>query len=192
MQITKNMLIGDILAENPEKAFLLSEILSEFGIGCAGCGAANFETLEEGVLSHGYSEEELNHLIEELNKSIDSEVIKKESNFDVSTFKLELTGNAVTKIKEIMKKENKEKEILRVAVLAGGCSGFTYDLEITDKVPKTDLKFRQDDLDISVDRDSLEYLSGAKIDFVDTLNESGFKFINPNSTKECGCGKSFS
>ena len=66
--ITKDMLIAEILAENPEKAQLLSEIMTGFGIHCVGCGAAAFETLEQGVLGHGYFEKDLNNLIKELNK----------------------------------------------------------------------------------------------------------------------------
>ena len=98
------------------------------------------------------------------------------------------------KVKQIIASEGKEKMVLRVSVLAGGCSGYTYDLELVEQenAPKVDLKFKQDNLEISVDRNSLEHLNGTQIDFLDSLKESGFKFLNPNSTKECGCGKSFS
>ena len=92
----------------------------------------------------------------------------------------------------IIKSEGKEKNTLRISVLAGGCSGYTYDLELIENAPKEDLKFKQNNLEISVDRESMEYLSGTTIDFIDSLKESGFKFLNPNATKECGCGKSFS
>ena len=61
-----------------------------------------------------------------------------------------------------------------------------------EETPKEDLKFKQEDLQISVERDSLEYLNNTEIDFLDSLKESGFKFNNPNASKECGCGKSFS
>ena len=70
-KITKNTLIAEILAENPEKAQLLSEIMLDFGIHCVGCGAAAFETLEQGVLGHGFSEEDLNNLIKEINKLLE-------------------------------------------------------------------------------------------------------------------------
>ncbi|MEM3074815.1 MAG: iron-sulfur cluster assembly accessory protein [Candidatus Pacearchaeota archaeon] len=192
-KITKESLIADILAEHPERAHLLSEILMDFGIHCIGCGASNFETLEEGVLGHGFSENDLKKLVADLNKAINSKIEKK-SGFKVKNFELKLTSNALKKVKDIIKNEGGEKNVLRVSVLAGGCSGYTYDLELIEQknAPKSDLKLRQDDLEISVDKDSLEFLSGTKIDFIDTLKESGFKFINPNATKECGCGKSFS
>lgn len=190
-KITKDMIIQDILAEHPEKAMFLSEILMDFGIHCVGCGASGFETLEEGVLGHGFSEDELDLLVSDLNKAINSE-IKSNPNFNINEFSIKITPKAIAKVKEIMKQEGKENNILRVSVLAGGCSGYTYDLEIVDKSSSADLSFKEEDLMISIDKESLEYLNGAKVDFVETLKESGFKFINPNATKECGCGKSFS
>ncbi len=190
-EITKEMIIQDILAEHPEKAMFLSEILMDFGIHCVGCGASGFETLEEGVLGHGFSEDELDLLVADLNKAINSET-KTNSDFSINDFSIEITPKAISKVKEIMKQEGKENNILRVSVLAGGCSGYTYDLEIVDKSSSADLSFKEEDLMISIDKESLEYLNGAKVDFVETLKESGFKFINPNATKECGCGKSFS
>tara|TARA_Y100000310_G_scaffold39747_1_gene37265 strand:+ start:13792 stop:14025 length:234 start_codon:yes stop_codon:yes gene_type:complete len=69
-KITKDMLIADIFTEHPEKAEKLGEIMINFGIHCVGCGAAMFETLEEGVLAHGFSKKELDKLIEDLNKII--------------------------------------------------------------------------------------------------------------------------
>jgi len=60
--------------------------------------------------------------------------------------------------------------MLRVSVLAGGCSGYTYDLELLESTPNKDLKFKQEGLEISVDKESLEHLNGTVIDFVDTLN----------------------
>ena len=188
--IKKDTMISDILAHNPEKATLLSEILMEFGIHCVGCGAASYETLEAGVLSHGFTQENLNKLVDDLNKAVLSPSNKPKK--EIIDFSLKLTEPAIKKVKQIIESEGKEKQTLRVSVLTGGCSGYTYDLEITDSAPKEDLKFKQEDLEISVDKNSLEYLNGTKIDFLDSLKESGFKFLNPNATKECGCGKSFS
>ncbi|PIN94440.1 hypothetical protein COU53_03420 [Candidatus Pacearchaeota archaeon CG10_big_fil_rev_8_21_14_0_10_30_48] len=189
--INKEMVIAEILAEHPEKAHLLSEIMMEFGIHCIGCGASGFETLEQGVLGHGFSEKELNKLVSDLNKAINSKQEKKAIK-EIKNFSLKLSDKAIKKINEIIKSEGKEKNTLRISVLAGGCSGYTYDLELIENAPKEDLKFKQNNLEISVDRESMEYLSGTTIDFIDSLKESGFKFLNPNATKECGCGKSFS
>ncbi len=71
-KITKNMLIAEILAENPEKAQLLAETMMDFGIHCVGCGAASFETLERGVLGHGFSEKDLNKLVKQINNILET------------------------------------------------------------------------------------------------------------------------
>ena len=66
-----------------------------------------------------------------------------------------------------------------------------YNLEFVSTPVEGDLNFKQDDVNIAVDKKSMEMLNGIEIDFVDTLNESGFKFNNPNASAGCGCGKSF-
>src|SRR3989344_3337576 len=192
-KITKGMIIQESLAEHTDKAMILSEILIDFGIHCVGCGASGFETLGESVLGHGFTEQELDILVKNLNKAISEKSKNKmKSNFNIKDFSLKITPKAISKVKEIMKQEGKENGILRVSVLAGGCSGYTYDLEIVDKSTSSDLSFKESGLIIAVNKDSLEFLNKAKIDFVESLKESGFKFNNPNATKECGCGKSFS
>jgi hybrid cluster-associated redox disulfide protein len=69
-KITKDMLIAEIFTEHPEKAEKLGEVMINFGIHCVGCGAAMFETLEDGVLSHGFSKKELDELVEKLNEVV--------------------------------------------------------------------------------------------------------------------------
>ena len=195
--ITKETIIADILEMHPEKAMLLSEIMMEFGIHCVGCGANAFETLEQGVLGHGYSEKDLDKLLTDLNKAVKTKIKKSDKNklkLNENNFSLTLTSKAIKKLTQIMKEENKQGGYLRATVLAGGCSGYTYDLELVDKdsVRKSDIKIDQENIKILVDGESAEFLDGITIDFIDTLKESGFKFNNPNATKSCGCGKSFS
>ena len=189
-KITKNMLIAEILAENPEKAQLLSEIMIDFGIHCVGCGASAFETLEQGVLGHGYSEADLNKLVKQINEVLE-ENSKSEEPKNIKNFSLNFTKTAIDKIKQIMRQENKKNQILRISVLSGGCSGSVYNLEIINKLIKSDLNFKKSGINVAVDKKGIEKLDGVEIDFVDNLNESGFKFNNPNAQKECGCGKSF-
>jgi len=206
-KVTKNMLIAEILSENPEKAQLLSEIMLDFGIHCIGCGAAAFETLEQGVLGHGFSEEDLNKLVKQINEVLEAktgnffnhspkrgqmkENSKSEKTKNIKNFSLKFTKTAIEKIKQILKHEKKESGILRISVLSGGCSGLVYNLEIINKPIKSDLNFKKSDINIAVAKDGIEMLDGIEIDFVDNLNESGFKFNNPNAEKSCGCGKSF-
>ena len=124
----------------------------------------------------------------------DENSVKSKNLISKEDFSLILTAKAINKLKEIMKEEKKQDNYLRANVLAGGCSGYTYDLELVDKknVTESDIKLEQQGIKVLVDNESAEFLNGISIDFIDTLNESGFKFNNPNATKSCGCGKSFS
>jgi iron-sulfur cluster assembly protein len=80
---------------------------------------------------------------------------------------------------------------IRVSVKDGGCSGYEYGLEITSKPQGDDLVIQQGNVVVYIDAKSAPLLAGMVIDFVDGVMESGFKFINPNATDTCGCGKSF-
>jgi len=191
--ISRDTIISNILLIRPTKSALLTEMLLDFGIHCVGCGASSVETLGQGVLGHGYSEEKLDKLIADLNKVIGSESSDADLKvINTQDFALTLTSTAVSKAKEAMKSQGKnETATLRVSVLSGGCSGFMYDLQFMDKPSNDDLNFKQDGLNIGVDKGSTEQLNNIEIDFIDTLNESGFKFNNPNQSAGCGCGKSF-
>ncbi|MEX2219486.1 MAG: iron-sulfur cluster insertion protein ErpA [Phycisphaerales bacterium] len=85
-----------------------------------------------------------------------------------------------------------EKVRLRVGVKGGGCSGFSYLLDLTESQKETDEVFEQHGIKIICDPKSLLYLSGTTIDFRDELMGRGFVFSNPNATTSCGCGSSFS
>src|SRR3989344_1778851 len=138
--ITKDTRIGDILMINPAKAQLASQILNEFGIHCTSCGAASFETLEQGVIGHGFSENDLDKLLIDLNKAINEGGEIK--NIKEKDFKLTFSPIAIKKVKEAIKSQNKKlNSSLRVSVLAGGCSGFLYDLQFVDKPSKSDINF---------------------------------------------------
>ena len=80
---------------------------------------------------------------------------------------------------------------VRLAVVDGGCSGYEYALDITNKPTPEDLIFEQDKVRIYIDPKSEPLLKGVVVDFVDSLVQSGFVFTNPNATGTCGCGKSF-
>lgn len=188
--VDKGMYIQEILTKYPDKAKLISEILLEFGVGCSGCGASSYETLEQGVLGHGFSTDELDKLVFNLNRALTKSEIKKSA--PARRFSLDLTDNAVKKIAELMKNNGKTNCYLRVGVLAGGCSGYSYNLNFVDQPSAKSLKLKKGEIDIEIDPQSLEILNGTEIDFIDTLQESGFKFYNPNASKECGCGRSFS
>jgi iron-sulfur cluster assembly protein len=81
---------------------------------------------------------------------------------------------------------------IRVSVKGGGCSGLMYDLGFDDKINAADQVFEDRGVKILVDKKSLLYLLGTTLDFTDGLNGKGFQFINPNASRTCGCGESFS
>ena len=81
---------------------------------------------------------------------------------------------------------------IRVSVKGGGCSGLMYDLGFDDKINPADQVFGDKGVKILVDKKSLLYLLGTTLDFTDGLNGKGFQFINPNASRTCGCGESFS
>lgn len=186
-KITKDMTIGSILEGHADKAMKLSEIMAAAGLHCVGCGAATFETLEQGVIGHGFDESVLDKLIVDLNNALEEEEIVIEEGEPIV-----LTDEAVTKVKEIMSKEKKEGHGLRVAVLAGGCAGYSYSLNLQEKPEKSDVVFEIKGVKVFVDRESIHILKGTEVNYIDSLEESGFKFSNPNSKGNCGCGKSFS
>ncbi len=105
---------------------------------------------------------------------------------------IELTSKAVSKVKEILAQQEPKPAGLRVSVVGGGCSGFSYQMNFENGSNGIDKVYEFDGLKVFVDQASLMYLDGTKIDFLETLEGSGFKFENPNVKTTCGCGSSFS
>ena len=105
---------------------------------------------------------------------------------------MHLTDTAVEKIKSMMKRESKEGQCLRVGVVAGGCAGMSYDLRLQKTPYDNDIKWKQDGITIITNPESIQFLHGTEINYVDTLKESGFQYKNPNASGSCGCGTSFS
>ena len=103
-----------------------------------------------------------------------------------------LTPNAVAKVKEIMGQQNPVPAGLRVGVVGGGCSGFSYSMSFENAAGLMDKTFDMDGLKVYVDATSVMYLNGCIVDYVETLEGAGFKFENPNVKSTCGCRSSFS
>ena len=103
-----------------------------------------------------------------------------------------LTERAADKVRGLMAEEPAgEAEVLRIAIQGGGCSGFEYALGFDRGAQTGDLEVEFHDVRVVVDPFSAPYLKGATIDFLETLQESGFKIDNPNAASSCGCGHSF-
>ena len=105
---------------------------------------------------------------------------------------ISLSETAAVKVSELIEKRPNITTGLRVGVRGGGCSGFTYFLEFAEGPNKGDRELDSHGVTLFVDPKSYLYLMGTEIDFVDTLDASGFQFTNPNARRTCGCGESFS
>ncbi|MCC5946409.1 MAG: iron-sulfur cluster assembly accessory protein [Bernardetiaceae bacterium] len=106
---------------------------------------------------------------------------------------IQVTDKAVSQIHVLRSEENHAEDAnVRVSVKGGGCSGLMYDLSFDTKVESSDQVFEDKGVKILVDKKSMLYLLGTTLDFSDGLNGKGFQFINPNASRTCGCGESFS
>jgi iron-sulfur cluster assembly protein len=101
-----------------------------------------------------------------------------------------VTETAATKIKQLMSEET-DVSVLRVAIQGGGCSGFQYGLGFDRGAVEGDVEFEMHGVQVVVDPFSAPYLRGAEIDYVDSIEASGFAINNPNAVSSCGCGHSF-
>ncbi len=105
---------------------------------------------------------------------------------------VQLTETAVSKVKEILDTQEPKPAGLRISVVGGGCSGFSYSMAFENTPGMLDKTYKFGDLQFFIDQASLLYLDGVQVDYVETLEGSGFKFNNPNVKSTCGCGSSFS
>ena len=101
-----------------------------------------------------------------------------------------ITDEAMKELRRL--KDEQDKPYLRLAVVGGGCSGLSYKMEFTDMSGHMDNVFHFVDLTVVVDPKSMLFIDGLKIDFGRGLNDAGFKYLNPNAKRTCGCGTSFS
>ena len=102
-----------------------------------------------------------------------------------------LTERAVGKVREILDSQEPKPAGLRIAVVGGGCSGFSYSMAFENQPNMLDKTYNYGELKVFVDQASMLYLEGAEVDYVESLEGSGFKFSNPNVKSTCGCGSSF-
>ncbi len=104
-----------------------------------------------------------------------------------------LTDSASVKVKELLTQEGDESLALRVAVRPGGCSGFSYEMFFDSEVAEDDLASSfGEGVRVIVDPSSAQLLQGATLDYKDGLQQAGFAIDNPNASRSCGCGQSFS
>lgn len=179
--IHREMTIEEILTQYPSKAQRLAQELTNAGLHCVGCQASTWETLEAGMRGHGMSEEFIEALIVRLNEILE----EKE---DLTT--ITLTPRAAKKYIQILEEEGKQGWGVRYYEKMAGCSGFEYVLDYSEKAEADDEIFVSEGVEIHVNRKLVKRLIGSTIDYVDSLQGSGFKISNPQVRSSCGCGTS--
>ncbi len=177
-KVTKDMTMGFIVAHFPETV----DVMLKYGLHCIGCDVSYSETLQEGCAGHGMSDETIEKMVSEMNGQIvpadDSKIVQ-------------LTPRAADKIRELMEKEGKKGYFLRVGVIEGGCSGYSYVLDFEKDKRSDDEELSEEGLPVIMSKSAVPMLRGLKVDYRDGLQGAGFKIVNPNAKATCGCGSSF-
>ena len=124
--------------------------------------------------------------------SITGETVTKVTIGGNKTRTIALTDGARAKVAELIAQEGNPALALRVAVRPGGCSGFSYEMFFDSDVSDDDLRNQYGNVNVVVDPSSAQLLEGATLDYKDSLQGGGFSINNPNATRSCGCGQSFS
>ena len=105
---------------------------------------------------------------------------------------IKVTASAARKVSSLLTKQGLAQGVLRVAVVGGGCSGLQYKMDLQDGPANRDIMVETGGIKVVVDPKSALYVTGSELDYVDALQDGGFKVQNPNAATSCSCGESFS
>ncbi|HEY2951159.1 MAG TPA: iron-sulfur cluster assembly accessory protein [Verrucomicrobiae bacterium] len=105
---------------------------------------------------------------------------------------IKVTSNAAKKVTSLLTKQGRAQGVLRVAVIGGGCSGLQYKMDLQDGPASRDILVETGGIKVVVDPKSALYITGSELDYVEALQDGGFKVTNPNAATSCSCGESFS
>lgn len=180
--ITREITIDAIFSTYPQKAQRLAQAMTQAGLHCAGCQASTWETLEAGMYGHGMVDEQIDGLITSLNGILAEE--------DAPADTITITPRAAEKYLSILAEENKVGWGVRFEEKAGGCNGYEYALDYSEKALDDDVTITSEGIELHIPKAMEERLLGCEIDYVDGLHGSGFKISNPNVRSSCGCGSS--
>lgn len=181
-RIHREMTIEDIFSRFPQKAQKLAQEMSSFGLSCVGCHASTWETLEAGMYSHGFQDEDIERLINKLNAILDETQ-------DPTT--VTITQKAAQKYLSILEAESKQGWGVRFLEKPGGCNGIEFCLDYSKEAKADDEIFESHGIEIHIQKDLVGNFLGSELDYLDGLNGSGFKFSNPNVKSSCACGTSY-
>ena len=101
-----------------------------------------------------------------------------------------LTDKAANKVKQLLDKENKKGYGLRLGVTPGGCSSYMYEIRLEKEGKESDMQIEEKGVKIFMDKESISFMKGSTVDYIDSLTNAGFKINNPNVKTKCGCGHS--
>ncbi|MBI5225651.1 iron-sulfur cluster assembly accessory protein [Candidatus Micrarchaeota archaeon] len=182
--VTKDMLIGEVVQNFPDAV----DVMLSHGFHCVGCHVSPFETIEQGAKGHGFTDEAVTQLMEDINSKVSNSpiVIKPEE------LPAHLTEAAATKLKSLMTAEGKAGMGLRISLQGGGCAGNSYEMDFDQPDPQNDRIFESHGLKLFYNNEFHDQIKGIEIHYRDALNGGGFTMRNPNAQASCGCGKSFS
>ncbi len=105
---------------------------------------------------------------------------------------IKVTPNAARKVGSLLTRQGRAHGVLRVAVVGGGCSGLQYKMDLQDGPASRDILVETSGIRVVVDPKSALYVTGSELDYIDALQDGGFKVKNPNAATSCSCGESFS
>ncbi len=172
--VTKDMTIADVVNKYPQAGI----VMTAHGLHCVGCGVSPIETVEAGCKGHGWTDEQIDAMLEKVN-----EAIQGSEELPLAT----ITDKAAAKLKEIAASENKAGYGVRISVMPAGCSGNAYSMDFEKEKSADDVFEEINGITVFVAPDSVGLLRGAVIDYVETPEESGFKIDNPQAKGGCGC-----
>ncbi len=184
--VTTGTIISELVEQHPE----VIDTLLGLGVHCLGCGASLYESVGEGLRSHGMNEQEIAEAVAEMNKVITSQVSGNPAIVkSPGKIRFTVTEAAAGKIRDFCAKSG--KRALRVGIKRGGCSGYSYLLELADAPTAKDIVLEDKSATLFIDAASAEKLDGSEIDYLDSLQGAGFRINNPQAGRGCGCGNSF-
>jgi iron-sulfur cluster assembly protein len=176
----KDMTIGEVVGMYPDAA----DILMGYGLHCVGCHANAFETVEQGVMGHGYSEEDLENLMEDINEAYEDEqegAERKPIPKEADDMEIEVTEKAQAQIEKIVQDEKKEGMTLRIdAQSVGPKLKYSMNFMKPEETTKSDKGFSFGKIKIVIDKKLYKKLNGLEIDYIKEEKRAGFKMNNPN------------
>lgn len=185
--INPEMTLGEIVTQYPQAI----EVIQGFGLSCVGCGVSYSESLADSARVHGFSDQKITELVSALNQKIKEDPLPVLSNAEDAPI-IVVSKKAAEKIQELKQKHAPQAKGLRFGALPGGCSGFSYSLTFEENESEQDTQVQIQGITFFLNTSQMNLLRGSQIDYVDALQGSGFKIINPNAKSTCGCGQSFS